>query len=110
MVARAEAPAQAGVVRAARRPAGWRAPGPAPAGPGARPDLHPGPGEDLCFLTGDWRIFQRVGGHRWSLDDLVTAHAAAAAVAAPPARALDLGCGVGSVLMMVAWRFPAARV
>ena len=27
--------------------------------------------------------------------------------AAPPASALDLGCGIGAVLMLVAWRFPS---
>ncbi len=26
-----------------------------------------------------------------------------------PARCLDLGCGIGSVLLMIAWRFPGAR-
>jgi tRNA1Val (adenine37-N6)-methyltransferase len=98
-----------GIVREARRPAGWQAPGPRPAGPGTRADLWPGDDEDLCFLVGDWRIFQRVDGHRWSLDDLVTAHLAAESVAAPPARYLDIGCGLGSVLMSVAWRFPHAR-
>jgi tRNA1(Val) A37 N6-methylase TrmN6 len=67
----------------------------------------PGPGEDLCYLAGDWRIFQRVDGHRWSLDDLVTAWYAASAVAdAPPARHADLGCGIGTVLLLLAWRFP----
>jgi tRNA1(Val) A37 N6-methylase TrmN6 len=94
------------VVRPARRPPGWRAPGPAPR---ARPDLAPGFDEDLCFLAGDWRIFQRVDGHRWSLDDLVTAWSAAESVSRP-ARVLDLGCGIGSVLLLLAWRFPAARV
>jgi len=98
-----------GVVREARRPSGWQAPGPRPAGPGERADLWPGVGEDLCFLVGDWRILQRVDGHRWSMDDLVTAHLAASSVARPPARYLDVGCGVGSVLMAVAWRFPDAR-
>ncbi len=98
-----------GVVREARRPAGWHAPGPPPAGPGERADLSPGPDEDLCFLVGDWRIFQRIDGHRWSMDDLVTAHLAAASVSEPPARYLDIGCGIGSVLQSVAWRFPGAR-
>ena len=28
----------------------------------------------------------------------------------PPRRCLDLGCGIGSVLLMVAWQFPHARV
>jgi tRNA1(Val) A37 N6-methylase TrmN6 len=77
--------------------------------------LEPQPDEDLCLLSGDWRIFQKQRGHRWSLDDLVTAWVAAEAIApmAPagrPLRVLDLGCGLGSVLMMIAWRFPAARV
>ena len=68
----------------------------------------PGAGEDLCYLSGDWRILQRLDGHRWSLDDLVTAWFAAEQVAGPPARVLDLGCGIGSVLLMLAWRFPDA--
>ena len=96
-----------GVVRPARRPPGWRAPGPAPRTPADRPDLWPGPGEDLCFLAGDWRILQRVDGHRWSLDDLCTAWWAVRSVGAPPARHVDLGCGIGTVLLLLAWRFPA---
>jgi tRNA1(Val) A37 N6-methylase TrmN6 len=73
-----------------------------------RAELWPGPDEDLCWLAGNWRILQRRQGHRFSLDDLVTAHFAAR-VAAPPGRLLDLGCGIGSVLLFLAWRFPAAR-
>lgn len=100
----------AGIVRPARRPPGWRPPGPAPASPRDRPELWPASGEDLCYLAGDWRILQRVGGHRWSLDDLVTAWFAATEMRdAPPRRAVDLGCGIGAVLMLIAWRFPAAR-
>lgn len=98
-----------GIVRPARRPNGWTPPGPPPA---AVPDaaLGPRPGEDLCYLAGDWRIFQQVAGHRWSLDDLVTAWVAANVVAARrPERILDLGCGIGTVLMLLAWRFPDAR-
>lgn len=98
----------AGIVRTARRPPGWVAPGPRPA---VAPDATLGPraGEDLCFLAGDWRIFQQVAGHRWSLDDLVTAWVAAETMAArEPARFADLGCGIGTVLMLVAWRFPDA--
>src|SRR5439155_368463 len=68
------------------------------------------PGEDLCYLAGDWRILQRLDGHRWSLDDLVTAWFAARLLEGAPARTvLDLGCGIGAVLMLLAWRFPAAR-
>ena len=34
----------------------------------------PHPGEELCRLTGRWRILQRTkGDHRWTTDDLVTA-------------------------------------
>jgi tRNA1(Val) A37 N6-methylase TrmN6 len=98
----------AGIVRPARRPPAWRVPGPAPAAPTDRPDVWPQAGEDLCHLSGDWRILQRVRGHRWSLDDLVTAWFAAEQVASP-ARIADLGCGIGAVLLMLAWRCPAAR-
>jgi tRNA1(Val) A37 N6-methylase TrmN6 len=98
-----------GIVRAARRPPGWEAPGPPPPPPPSESALWPGPGEDLCWLAGDWRILQRVDGHRWSLDDLVTAWLAAAACPRAPARTLDLGCGIGTVLLFVAWRFPEAR-
>jgi tRNA1(Val) A37 N6-methylase TrmN6 len=98
-----------GAIRAARRPPGWRAPGPPPATPADAARLGPRSGEDLCFLTGDWRIFQKLDGHRWSLDDLVTAWLAAREMArTPPRRVADLGCGIGSVLLMTAWRFPAA--
>jgi tRNA1Val (adenine37-N6)-methyltransferase len=94
-----------GTVRPARRPAGWRAPGPRPAAPA----MAPGADEDLCYLAGDWRIFQRIDGHRWSLDDLVTAWFAARQMAVAPRTFLDLGCGIGAVLMLLAWRFPDAR-
>lgn len=97
--------------RPARRPPGWQAPGPAPAGPQGRPELAPAPDEDLSYLAGDWRLFQKKQGHRWSLDDLVTAWIATRDLdPALPVRALDLGCGLGSVLMMVAWRLPNADV
>lgn len=104
-----------GIIRRARRPEGWHAPGPVPPGSHTidNPEgllLDPQTGEDLCYLTGEWRIFQRLQGHRWSLDDLMTAWCAARAL--PPAcvhTTLDLGCGIGSVLMMVAWRFEQAH-
>ncbi|MGB1699165.1 MAG: tRNA1(Val) (adenine(37)-N6)-methyltransferase [Nannocystaceae bacterium] len=102
---------EGGWVRAPRRPDGWVPPGPRPAGPGDRDDLWPGKNEDLCFLTGDFRIFQRTDGHRWSLDDLLTAWRASSWTGAPaPARILDLGCGIGSVLMMLAWKFERAAL
>lgn len=96
-----------GLIRRPRRPPGWTAPGPRPSA-WNEPALAPRPGEDLCWLAGDWRILQRVDGHRWSLDDLVTAWFAAEAVRErPPRRHLDLGCGIGSVLLLLAWRYPA---
>lgn len=96
-----------GLIRAARRPPGWRPPGPAPSGA----PILPGPGEDLCYLLGDWRIFQRLDGHRWSLDDLVTAWMAADTFGHhQPARICDLGCGIGSVLLMLAFCFPRTKL
>ncbi|WP_050429348.1 tRNA1(Val) (adenine(37)-N6)-methyltransferase [Chondromyces crocatus] len=103
-------PPCAGIVRPARRPPGWVAPGPRPVTPPDRPELWPASGEDLCYLAGDFRILQRVDGHRWSADDLVTAWFAAELTAhAPPRLTVDLGCGIGTVLLCTAWRFPDAR-
>jgi tRNA1(Val) A37 N6-methylase TrmN6 len=100
-----------GIIRTARRPVGWVAPGPPPAGPQGRIELEPEVDEDLCYLTGDWRLFQKQVGHRWSLDDLVTAWIATRRRDPDrPLRALDLGCGLGSVLLMVAWKLPHADV
>ena len=54
-------------------------------------------------IAGDWRVWQRKRGHRYSLDDVATAREAVRAV--PVARRyLDLGCGIGSVLLMVAYK------
>jgi len=93
-----------GIVRRAKRPQGWVAPGPQPRGPGDRDDLWPGPGEDLCYLTGDFRIFQLIDGHRWSIDDLATAWFALRQVRDRQVNTtVDLGCGIGSVLLMTAW-------
>jgi tRNA1(Val) A37 N6-methylase TrmN6 len=96
-------------LRAQRRPAGWVAPGPRPPESPARAELWPDEAEDLCWLAGDWRILQRLDGHRWSLDDLATAWFAASECASAPDRAIDIGCGIGTVLMFLAWRFPATR-
>lgn len=80
--------------------------------------------EQLVKLVGHWRILQRIGSHRWTTDDLVTAYVAATSRpmmlstatkscagdrneagtgAAATLRYLDLGCGNGSVLQMVSW-------
>ena len=59
-------------------------------------------------LCGSWRILQRRRGHRYSLDDVATAWEAARA--RPQAtRYLDLGCGIGSVLLMVVYKVAPAR-
>jgi tRNA1Val (adenine37-N6)-methyltransferase len=103
--------------RPPRRPLGWTAPGPRPAGVRAQPDLLPGPDEERSLLTGEFQLFQLLRGHRWSMDDLVTARVArqsASAVrptavgqdAAESLAFLDLGCGIGSVLLMNAWSLP----
>ncbi len=60
-------------------------------------------------ITASYRLTQRRRGHRFSVDDLATAWEAARAAAPGAPTFLDLGCGVGSVLLMVAWRLPAAR-
>ncbi|MBK7863820.1 MAG: methyltransferase [Archangiaceae bacterium] len=87
-----------------RAPADWKPSGPQPTGG----DDVPSADEELSYLSGDWRIFQVKQGHRWSLDDLVTAYVATRE--APWARAaLDLGCGLGSVLLLCAWKLPGCR-
>ncbi len=53
-------------------------------------------------LIGDWYLYQRKGGHRTSTDDLITAWYAVHRGPTRPARYLDLGCGIGSVMLMVA--------
>ncbi len=61
------------------------------------------------LLTRDVRVFQREKGHRFSSDDVVTAFVAYQA--APSAtRVLDLGSGLGSVLLQLAWKLPEAQL
>lgn len=70
-------------------------------------------GEQLCNLVGRWRILQRVGSHRWTTDDLVTAYVAASTFissnntgewgSSGTIRYLDLGTGNASVLQMTMW-------
>lgn len=94
------------------RPLGWIPPGPVPPGACGDAELTPGPGESLDCLSGHWRIFQLRHGHRYSTDDLLTAWAAADAcvqAGITPRNCLDLGCGVGSVLLLLLWRFSSLR-
>ncbi|MEO6602171.1 MAG: SAM-dependent methyltransferase [Polyangiaceae bacterium] len=56
----------------------------------------------LDGLTGSWSIYQRVRGHRHSVDDVLTA-AYALEVSLPVIRHLDLGTGIGTVGLLVLW-------
>ncbi len=59
-------------------------------------------------LTGGYRVLQRKRGHRYSIDDVLTAREAVRA--RPDAtHYVDLGCGLGSVLLMVSYKLPHAR-
>ena len=68
-------------------------------------------GEEITLdaLAGEFRMYQRRRGHRHSVDDLLTAWYAAMQVSAP-AAILDLGTGIGSVGLALAWKFPSAKV
>jgi tRNA1(Val) A37 N6-methylase TrmN6 len=54
-------------------------------------------------LVGDWSLWQRRRGHRTSTDDVLTAWLAARD-GIRPSRYLDLGCGIGSVMLLTAHR------
>lgn len=106
--------------RPVRRPEGWSAPGPRPAGTRGDPSLDVQPGEERSLLSGDFQLFQLVRGHRWSMDDLVTAFIAVETAralwprcvgdgATESLRYLDMGCGIGSVLLLCAWAMPLAQ-
>lgn len=66
-------------------------------------------GELSCDrITQSYHVWQRKRGHRYSLDDVLTAYEAARAM--PDARhCLELGSGIGSVLHMLAERLPHAH-
>jgi tRNA1Val (adenine37-N6)-methyltransferase len=68
-------------------------------------------GHPLSFdaLTADYAVYQRVGGHRFSSDDMATAWVAMTHHP-DPSHVLDLGCGLGSVLLHLAWSAPDARL
>ncbi|MBN8248047.1 MAG: methyltransferase [Verrucomicrobia bacterium] len=86
---------------------GWAKPGPVP--PGAAAGEMPGAGETLDALSGHFRLFQLRDGHRFSTDDLLTAWYGT--TWCPSARTgLDLGSGIGTVGMIVAWRLPGIRM
>jgi tRNA1(Val) A37 N6-methylase TrmN6 len=63
----------------------------------------------LDALTAGVSVFQRTKGHRFSSDDVVTAWVALQ-VCPDPTHVLDLGCGIGSVLLHVAWSAPRSSL
>ena len=72
-------------------------------------DLVPREGEHRASLTRDFFVLQRKKGHRYSVDDMLVAWLAC--TRAPHGRrVLDLGCGLGSVLLMTAWALPDAEL
>ena len=86
---------------------GWAKPGPVP--PGLVDGLTIASDETLDAISGHFRLFQLREGHRFSTDDILTAWYGTAWC--PTARtALDLGSGIGTVGMIVAWRLPGARL
>jgi hypothetical protein len=99
------------------------------------PAFQPRRGETLCSLSGHYMIYQYTKGHRFTTDDVCTAYFAYnemkeaisgnraqnilqnldnnKSVLSPPSPPsssqssshLDLGCGLGSVLLMLKWKF-----
>jgi hypothetical protein len=75
--------------------------------------------KELSFLCGKHRIFQSSQTHKYSTDDVVTAWVAWRARLALSAdttstdtslSTCDIGCGIGSVLLMTRWLHPNAKV
>jgi tRNA1Val (adenine37-N6)-methyltransferase len=86
---------------------GWAKPGPVP--PGLTPGESVPPHETLDAISGHFRLFQLSDGHRFSTDDILTAWYGT--TWCPTAQtALDLGSGIGTVGMIVAWRLPGAKL
>lgn len=64
----------------------------------------------LDRLTKDYALYQRRRGHRHSTDDLTTAWYAVTHAPAQLRRALDLGTGIGSVGLSIAWKLPSVML
>lgn len=85
---------------------GWAKPGIVP--PGLAAGLKVEPNETFDAISGNFRLFQRADGHRFSTDDILTAWYGTSWC--PSAlTALDLGSGIGSVGMVSAWRLPGSK-
>lgn len=119
---------QAQQQREARIRQGMTLPGPKPRGSQGDPSLLPAEGETLDRLSGDFCILQLKRGHRYSTDDLLCAYFACerleeqlCARGCPPDEAparlrsasltvFDLGSGIGSVPLFLAWRLEGATI
>ncbi len=55
------------------------------------------------ILNGGLRVFQKKKGYRFSLDSILLAHFVSLK---PQAKAIDLGCGSGIILLVLAKHFP----
>jgi tRNA1(Val) A37 N6-methylase TrmN6 len=91
--------------------------GPHPLGQRDNPYLDVLDNEELCYLVGNWKIYQRLDRHRYSTDDLVTSwyacqhtHLFGYINATDSLNVLDMGCGLGSVLLTNAWQLPNSKV
>ena len=83
---------------------GWVRPGPRPPG-----GLEPEEGDTPDYSSGYYSIFQFSKGHRFSTDDILAAWYGT--TWCPTAQtALDLGSGIGTVGMIVAWRFHGTKL
>jgi tRNA1Val (adenine37-N6)-methyltransferase len=58
------------------------------------------------ILNGRLRVFQKKKGYRFSLDSILLAHFISLK---PSARVIDLGCGNGIIILILAKRFPNVR-
>ena len=90
----------------------FRASGPQPVNVNSiSPHLQPGPDEELCYLVGNWKIFQKLDRHRYSTDDVCTSFFSCEMLRSlgyERPLMLDIGCGIGSVLLTNAWQYPSA--
>lgn len=69
----------------------------------------------MCYLTGNFKVFQSLHHHRYSTDDLLTSYCAYHALSrvynqlnqteSSSIKYLDIGCGLGSVLLSTSWLF-----
>jgi tRNA1(Val) A37 N6-methylase TrmN6 len=59
----------------------------------------------LDFVAGEFRLYQRRRGHRYSTDDLLTAWYAILHAPSRVHSMMDLGTGIGSIGVSCAWRF-----